>query len=179
MNRPDASRNADRFDRIDTPLGPLRMTGRPGVLCTLSAPGDAAALADPPGLVHDPDAFAGARTQLEAYFAGRRRAFDLRLEPLGSPFERAVWQALLDIPYGTVVSYADVARAVGRPGAARAVGSANGRNPIAVIIPCHRVIGADGALRGYGGGLAAKLALLRLEGGARPGWERGKATLAV
>ena len=101
--------------------------------------------------------------QLEAYFLGRLTEFDLPLEPAGSPFQRRVWDALRQIPYSETRSYGDIARAIGCPGGARAVGMANNRNPIPILIPCHRVIGANGALVGYGGGLSIKEALLRLE----------------
>lgn len=101
--------------------------------------------------------------QLDDYFAGERTAFDLPLAPLGTPFQRSVWQALLAIAYGRTASYADVARAIGQPAAVRAVGAANGRNPIAIVVPCHRVIGADGTLTGYAGGIERKRALLALE----------------
>ncbi|MEZ5963776.1 MAG: methylated-DNA--[protein]-cysteine S-methyltransferase [Planctomycetota bacterium] len=102
--------------------------------------------------------------QLAEYFAGHRRTFDLALAPEGTPFQLAVWEALRRIPYGTTTSYAELACAVGRPKAVRAVGAANGHNPIPIVVPCHRVIGADGSLTGFGGGLAAKRALLELEG---------------
>jgi len=105
------------------------------------------------------------RRQLAEYFAGTRRAFALPLAPAGTEFERRVWQALGAIPYGETRSYAEVAQAIGRPAACRAVGRANGRNPIAIVIPCHRVIGSDGSLTGYGGGLDLKRFLLDLEGG--------------
>jgi methylated-DNA-[protein]-cysteine S-methyltransferase len=105
------------------------------------------------------------RRQLAEYFAGARRAFALPLAPAGTEFERRVWQALAAIPYGETRSYAEVARTIGRPAACRAVGRANGRNPIAVVIPCHRVIGSDGSLTGYGGGLDLKRFLLDLEAG--------------
>jgi methylated-DNA-[protein]-cysteine S-methyltransferase len=105
------------------------------------------------------------RTQLREYFEGRRRSFDVPLEPTGSSFELAVWTALREIPYGETVSYGELAARIGRPEAARAVGVANARNPIAVIVPCHRVIGADGSLTGYGGGLERKRLLLDLEAG--------------
>lgn len=107
-----------------------------------------------------------ASAQLRAYFAGERTAFDLPLRPGGTPFERRVWGALREIPYGETTSYGAIADRLGEPGAARAVGRANARNPIPVIVPCHRVIGADGSLTGFGGGLACKRALLDLEGGA-------------
>jgi methylated-DNA-[protein]-cysteine S-methyltransferase len=109
--------------------------------------------------------FAEARSQLDEYFAGERTTFDVQLAPAGAPFELEVWRALQSIPYGETVSYGEIARRVGQPAAARAVGTANGRNPIAVIVPCHRVIGADGSLTGYGGGLERKRLLLELEQG--------------
>jgi methylated-DNA-[protein]-cysteine S-methyltransferase len=112
----------------------------------------------------DDDAvLAAARAQLAEYFAGERREFDLPLKPAGTPFQRAVWEALRDIPYGETAGYGELANRLGRPGAARAVGLANGRNPIAIVVPCHRVIGAAGALTGYGGGLERKRYLLELE----------------
>ncbi|MBR3504806.1 MAG: methylated-DNA--[Clostridia bacterium] len=102
--------------------------------------------------------------QLEAYFAGQLRDFDLPLEPRGTPFQRRVWAALQAIPYGETRSYKHIAAFIGCPGGTRAVGMANNRNPIAIVIPCHRVIGANGDLVGYGGGLEVKEALLKLEG---------------
>jgi len=105
------------------------------------------------------------RRQLAEYFAGARRAFALPLAPAGTEFERRVWQALGAIPYGETRSYAEIAQAIGHPAACRAVGRANGRNPIAIVIPCHRVIGSDGSLTGYSGGLDLKRFLLDLEGG--------------
>lgn len=106
-----------------------------------------------------------ARKQLDSYFAGRLRAFDLPLAPEGTAFQQKCWAALLRIPYGATRSYGEQAAAVGNPKASRAVGLANGRNPIAIIVPCHRVIGANGALTGYGGGMARKQQLLELEQG--------------
>jgi methylated-DNA-[protein]-cysteine S-methyltransferase len=105
-----------------------------------------------------------ALAQLEAYFAGERREFDLPLAPEGTPFQLATWQALREIPYGTTLSYGELARRIGKPRAVRAVGAANSRNPISIIVPCHRVIGSDGTLTGYGGGLEVKRRLLELEG---------------
>ncbi|WOX53522.1 methylated-DNA--[protein]-cysteine S-methyltransferase [Aeromonas sp. CD] len=102
--------------------------------------------------------------QFEAYFAGHLQRFTLPLAPRGTAFQQAVWQALCDIPYGETRSYSDIARAIGKPNAVRAVGAANGRNPLSIIIPCHRVIGQNGSLTGYAGGLPIKQALLRLEG---------------
>lgn len=109
--------------------------------------------------------FADVLEQLREYFNGERTAFEISLRMDGPPFEREVWQALRDIPYGSTESYGELATRIGEPTAARAVGLANGRNPIAVIVPCHRVIGADGSLTGYGGGLERKRLLLDLESG--------------
>lgn len=114
---------------------------------------------------HTASCFADVKAQLREYFAGERVAFDLALAMDGTPFERRVWSALTEIPYGETCSYGELARSLGQPTAARAVGLANGRNPIAVIVPCHRVIGADGTLTGYGGGLERKRILLELESG--------------
>ena len=105
-----------------------------------------------------------AAQQLAAYFAGTRQTFDLELQLAGTDFQNQVWRALCTIPYGETVSYQDIANAIGAPEAVRAVGAANGRNPIAIIVPCHRVIGSDGRLTGYGGGLWRKKWLLRHEG---------------
>jgi methylated-DNA-[protein]-cysteine S-methyltransferase len=107
--------------------------------------------------------FAAARRQLTEYFEGRRKTFDLNLRPNGTEFQLDVLKQLQKIPYGTTVSYRDIAERVGRPKAVRAVGAANGRNPIPIIIPCHRVIGSSGDLTGFGGGIPTKKALLRLE----------------
>lgn len=104
------------------------------------------------------------RRQLDQYFSGRRRRFDLPLAPDGSPFQRRVWAALLEIPWGETRSYGELARAVDRPGGSRAIGQANSRNPIGIVVPCHRVIAADGTLGGYTGGLERKRRLLLLEG---------------
>lgn len=110
------------------------------------------------------DVLRATRTQIAEYFARHRRAFDLPLAPPGTAFQQRVWRALLDVGYGSTCSYADIARRLGDPNATRAVGAANGRNPIAIVIPCHRIIGADGSLTGYGGGLERKRFLLNLEG---------------
>ena len=104
------------------------------------------------------------KTQLRDYFAGKRKTFELELAPKGTPFQLAVWNALLQIPYGDTISYSELAHRIGKPSAIRAVGAANGANPIPVIIPCHRVIGANGSLTGYGGGIERKQWLLALEG---------------
>lgn len=116
----------------------------------------------------DPSPFAMVKVQLAAYFSGERRSFDIDLAPEGTPFQMKVWAALRDIPYGRVVSYQWIARRIDSPGAVRAVGAANGRNPISIIIPCHRVIGKNGSLTGYGGGLDVKRRLIRLENPEAP-----------
>jgi methylated-DNA-[protein]-cysteine S-methyltransferase len=105
-----------------------------------------------------------ATRQIDEYFDGRRHAFDLPIDLQGTPFQREVWQQLLKVPFGQTVSYQDIANVIGHPRAARAVGAANGRNPISIIVPCHRVVGSDGSLTGYGGGLWRKEWLLRHEG---------------
>jgi methylated-DNA-[protein]-cysteine S-methyltransferase len=127
--------------------------------------------------VHDERAIARVRKQVEEYCAGKRTDFDLELAPTGTEFQRAVWNALLAIPYGETRSYAEIARAIGQPKAARGVGSANHANPIGLIVPCHRVIGADGSLTGYGGGLPLKQALLAHEAEHRPDARRSGALL--
>ncbi|MCW5625502.1 MAG: methylated-DNA--[protein]-cysteine S-methyltransferase [Burkholderiales bacterium] len=113
----------------------------------------------------DPDltVFDAVRAQLREYFAGGRTAFDLPLAPVGTPFQQSVWRALRAIPYGVTATYGEIARSLGQPTASRAVGAANGRNPISIVVPCHRVIGTDGTLTGYAGGLHRKQALLALE----------------
>jgi len=115
------------------------------------------------GWVRDDGALAAVTQQLDEYFAGDRIEFDLELAPRGTPFQLEVWDQLCRIPYGETISYGELAKRVDRPGAARAVGSANGQNPIAIVVPCHRVIGADGSLTGFGGGLPWKRCLLNLE----------------
>lgn len=117
----------------------------------------------------DDRAIAAVRKQVKEYCAGKRTEFDLELAPHGTEFQQSVWQALLAIPYGETRSYGEIARTIGQPTAARGVGAANGSNPIALIVPCHRVIGADGSLTGYGGGLPLKRALLAHEAEHRPG----------
>jgi methylated-DNA-[protein]-cysteine S-methyltransferase len=113
-----------------------------------------------------PDAFDDVVSQLTEYFAGQRQRFELPLAPEGTPFQQRVWRELQDIPYGVTISYGQLAARIGQPTASRAVGLANGSNPLAIVIPCHRVIGANGTLTGYGGGLPIKARLLALERGA-------------
>lgn len=151
-----------RFHTVHSPIGELLVTGSDAALTGLAMEPHPPL---PAGARHDPGAFARVETQLGEYFAGERRRFDLALAPAGTRFQLRVWEALREIPYGETRSYAELAAAVGRPSAVRAVGAANGRNPIAVIVPCHRVIGADGSLTGFGGGLERKRALLELEAG--------------
>ena len=115
----------------------------------------------------DDSAFDDVATQLREYFAGTRRDFDLPLAPAGTPFQQSVWNELRRIPYGRTKSYLDVANAIGKPAAVRAVGAANGANPLPIVVPCHRVIGANGSLTGFGGGIDVKRRLLALESGAQ------------
>jgi methylated-DNA-[protein]-cysteine S-methyltransferase len=165
--------SAGRFTRIDSPLGPLLLTGK--TLTDLRAP-DRFALtgiyfegrahashAIPPDATLDDAPFAPAARQLAEYFAGARTTFDLELAEAGTPFQARVWRELRAIPYGSTTTYGAIARAIGRPSASRAVGAANGKNPISIVVPCHRVLGGSGALTGYAGGMEIKRALLTLE----------------
>lgn len=147
---------------LDTPIGRLRLDAEDGALVAIHLPGDPRPPSPAEEVPGDP-VLAAARGQLEEYFAGRRDRFELPLRPGGTAFQAAVWSALRAIPPGETRSYREIARAVGRPDAVRAVGAANGRNPLAIVIPCHRVIGADGTLTGYAGGLDAKRWLLAHE----------------
>jgi methylated-DNA-[protein]-cysteine S-methyltransferase len=151
----------------ESPIGELLLAGDGETLQLLHMQGGRHRIRVASDWKHSAEPFVPVRAQLAEYFDGRGRSFDLPLKPTGSPFELAVWRALLEIPYGETVSYGELAARIGRPDAARAVGVANGRNPIAVIIPCHRVIGADGSLTGYGGGLERKRLLLDLEAGVQ------------
>jgi methylated-DNA-[protein]-cysteine S-methyltransferase len=150
------------FTTMSSPVGRLTLVGDGDDLVGLYFDGDANATprAD---WIRDERRLRPATIQLEEYFAGARTRFDLRLAPRGPQFQKAVWAALLRIPFGDTASYGDIARAIGKPAASRAIGGANHRNPIAIVIPCHRVIGADGSLTGYGGGLDCKRLLLQLE----------------
>jgi methylated-DNA-[protein]-cysteine S-methyltransferase len=149
-----------RAGTFTTPFGPATaVVDEAGALCEFSLYGRI----DSDDVVEDSRAVREVAAQVRAYFSAERRVFDLPLAPAGTPFQRAVWDELLRIPYGTTISYVTLACRVGRPKASRAVGQANGANPIALIIPCHRVIGADGTLTGYGGGLPLKQALLDFE----------------
>jgi methylated-DNA-[protein]-cysteine S-methyltransferase len=149
----------------DTPVGRLALIGgEVGLVAVLWRTVDAHA-ALPPGDGHP--VLREARRQLDAYFAGDLTRFTVPLEVRGTPFQRAVWAALATIPFGETRSYAQIARQIDRPSATRAVGAANGRNPLSIVLPCHRVIGSDGTLTGFGGGLPAKRFLLAHEGIAR------------
>jgi methylated-DNA-[protein]-cysteine S-methyltransferase len=146
----------------DTPVGPLHLTATGDALTGLRfgpGPEDGERDGDHPVL-------AKVAAELAEYFAGRLRVFTVPLAPAGTAFQRSVWEQLTLIPYGTTVSYGELARRLGSPAASRAVGLANGRNPIAIVVPCHRVIGADGSLTGFGGGMVAKRTLLDLESNA-------------
>jgi methylated-DNA-[protein]-cysteine S-methyltransferase len=148
------------WDAVESPLGPLTLFAGPRGLTGLAFPGRAERLAE-----HSRAAgrLAEAGAQLEQYFSGERRAFDLPLDLAGTPFQRRVWAELQRIPYGARVTYSELAERVGRPDVVRAVAAAVGRTPVPIIVPCHRVVGADGSLTGYGGGLQRKRALLDLE----------------
>src|SRR3954452_1006927 len=153
------------YSTWQSPIGELMGVGDGRALHGLYMQDGRSAAKVRPGWARADEPLAAAREQLEEYFAGCRRGFDVPLEMAGSRFEQRVWQALREIPYGETASYGEIARRVGEADAARAVGVANARNPIAVIVPCHRVIGADGSLTGYGGGLDRKRLLLDLEAG--------------
>lgn len=151
------------YSYLDTPIGPLLLAGTDDELRLVGFSSGTKARAQDSEWEHSDAPFADARRQLTEYFAGTRRAFDLPLAPLTTPFQSQVLEALQAIPYGETRSYKDIAVAVGNPKAVRAVGTANGNNPIPIIIPCHRVIGSDGSLTGFGGGLDTKRFLLALE----------------
>jgi methylated-DNA-[protein]-cysteine S-methyltransferase len=153
---------------IDSPIDELLLVGDGESLSRLHMLGSRKPVEIHPAWKRDDGAFVTAREQLGEYFAGERREFDLTLDMLGNQFELRVWDELQTIRYGETASYGEIAHRIGNPGAPRAVGLANGRNPIAVIVPCHRVIGANGSLTGYGGGLERKRLLLDLEAGVLP-----------
>ena len=148
---------------LDTPIGELLLAGDDDALCLVSFPAGSMRRDPDPDWIYNEKPFALARQQLTEYFAGERREFDLPLKLSGTEFQMSVLHALQHIPYGETTSYAEIAERIGRPKAVRAVGAANGRNPLPIIVPCHRVIGSHGELTGFGGGLDTKEALLRLE----------------
>jgi methylated-DNA-[protein]-cysteine S-methyltransferase len=151
------------YDYLDTPIGRLLLVLDGQGLRHVHFDNGRHALPLAKDWEHGPGALHEARVQLKAYFAGKLTAFDLPLAPQGTEFQQQVWLELLRIPYGATATYGEIARRVGDPTASRAVGAANGQNPLAIVVPCHRVIGADGTLTGYGGGLPVKRYLLDLE----------------
>ena len=152
------------FMRMDTPIGVLTLAADATGLRRVDFPPPRQPPAGQSWIEGSNDVLQETRRQLEEYFGGTRRGFELPLSPQGTGFQREVWSALALIPYGGTCTYRDLAQRIGRPSAMRAVGAANGRNPLPIVLPCHRVIGADGALTGFAGGLPTKAFLLRLEG---------------
>ena len=151
------------WHEIDSPVGRLLLAGDGTSLVQVCFQSGPRPQQPPGGWTADPAPFRTVMAQLAEYFAGKRRRFDLPLAPRGTEFQRRVWRALTEIPYGKTVSYSELARRIDKPSASRAVGLANGANPLPIIVPCHRVIGADGSLTGFGGGLPIKRKLLELE----------------
>jgi len=149
------------FTVVPSPVGPLLLTGDDAVLTGLDFADDSP---PPRGRRRDDDRFRDEARQLGEYFAGERTGFDIPMRLEGAAFDRRVWDTLVAIPHGSTTTYGELAARIGAPGRARAVGSANARNPVAIVVPCHRVIGAGGKLTGYGGGLERKRALLAHEG---------------
>lgn len=150
--------------RMASPVGPLLLCASARGISGIYMQADRhAPLVLPAASQEDAAAFAELIDQLDQYFGGQRSRFDVPLDLAGTDFQRTVWAALCDIPYGSTISYGELARRIGKPQAVRAVGLANGRNPVSIVVPCHRVIGANGALTGYGGGLPNKRLLLALE----------------
>ncbi|MFI1697284.1 methylated-DNA--[protein]-cysteine S-methyltransferase [Streptomyces bobili] len=154
-----------RHTVIDSPYGPLTLVADDGVLCGLYMTEQRHRPPEESFGPRDDTLFADTEAQLEAYFAGDSKEFTLPLRLHGTPFQRTVWEALRQIPYGETRTYGELAEALGNPAASRAVGLANGRNPVGIIVPCHRVVGANGSLTGYGGGLKRKRRLLDFESG--------------
>jgi len=160
-----------KYRYIKSPIGALLLAGDDEGLKCVGFPQGKGQIQPQSDWKKDDRAFKEVKKQLDEYFAGKRRTFDLKLAPAGTAFQRDVLKSLQQIPYGETRSYQDIASGVGRPKAVRAVGAANGRNPLPIIIPCHRVIGANGSLTGFGGGLPTKQFLLDLERGKRPKFE--------
>jgi methylated-DNA-[protein]-cysteine S-methyltransferase len=148
---------------LETPIGDLLLAGDENALSLIGFPEGSMRREPEPEWIYNEKPFAAARQQLSEYFEGRRTEFDLQLDLSGTEFQLLVLEELRKIPYGETTSYGDIAARIGRPKAVRAVGAANGRNPIPIVVPCHRVIGSSGDLTGFGGGLGTKEALLRLE----------------
>lgn len=156
------------FAEWKSPLGTLTLESDGEALTRIRLPEEDYEIDETVERVRKPSLFKNAATQLKEYFAGARPAFDLPLNPAGTEFQKKVWNELVKIPHGETISYTELAERVGRPGSHRAVGAANGRNPLPIVVPCHRVIGKDGKLTGYAGGLDAKQKLLELEGALEP-----------
>ena len=148
---------------LNTPIGDLLLAGDDEALCLVSFPQGSMRREPEPDWIYSEKPFKDAREQLQAYFDGKLQSFDLTLRPNGTEFQLRVLEELQKIPYGSTTSYGDIAQRIGKPKAVRAVGAANGRNPIPIIIPCHRVIGSTGKMTGFGGGIPTKETLLRLE----------------
>jgi methylated-DNA-[protein]-cysteine S-methyltransferase len=148
---------------ISSPLGDILLTTDDHGLTGINFQDGTGAKKPPKGSVNSTAPFEEAKRQIGAYFRGELKSFDLSLSPAGTPFQRSVWKALCEIPYGKTISYGELAKRIGKPTAYRAVGAANGRNPLPIVVPCHRVIGSDGRLTGYNGGIYLKEYLLKLE----------------
>ena len=151
------------YKYIQSPIGNLLLAGDEPGLKLIGFPGGKGRVTPGPDWIEDLSCFPEVEEQLGEYFSGERQVFELELEPDGTPFQVAVLDALVQIPYAETRTYRDIAISIGRPKAVRAVGAANGRNPLPIVIPCHRVIGTNGSLTGFGGGLEAKTFLLELE----------------
>ena len=151
------------WHEMKSPVGPLLLAGDGSHIKLIYFQSGPRARRPERTWVADPRPFEAAVAQLTEYFSGERKTFDLALAPEGTGFQRTVWQSLTRIPYGETISYGELARRIGKPQASRAVGLANGANPLPIVVPCHRVIGADGSLTGFGGGLDIKRKLLALE----------------
>ena len=156
-------RNRMNYTTMESPVGPLLLAANDGGLCFISFAGKKGAVRPQRKWTESAKPFAEVIRQLRAYFRGELQEFDVPLNLAGTPFQLCVWESLRMIPYGETRSYGEVARHIGKPDAVRAVGTANGANPIPIIVPCHRVIGSDGSLTGYGGGISIKQKLLALE----------------
>ncbi|MFE7468985.1 methylated-DNA--[protein]-cysteine S-methyltransferase [Streptomyces sp. NPDC057499] len=165
MTTPPPGTPARRHTVVDSPYGPLTLVAADGVLCGIYMTQQRHRPPEESFGEPDPRPFTETIRQLDAYYAGELRVFDLPLRLDGTPFQRDVWALLQEIPYGETRSYGELADQLGKPGASRAVGLANGKNPVSIIVPCHRVVGASGSLTGYGGGLERKQRLLAFESG--------------
>jgi len=161
-------RDALSYCVVQSPVGRILLAGNARTLTHLSFQDGRHPMDPDPRWIYSEQPFQRPMRQLNEYFSGKRKTFSIPLTPKGTPFQQRVWQALQTIPYGQTLSYGQIAKAIGKPTAARAVGAANGQNPISIIVPCHRVIGSNGKLVGYGGGLSIKDALLVHESKHQP-----------